>query len=177
MRELSCAVLGPQLTGCSLYDGTSLSYILDDVGATILGGPLPHRPHFYEALPFINDVSTDAHEFWRKMLLGYRPVNLESKSSPGMMKERYASLPVVTIERGCQMMEVTVQAAAMLAWCVIYQSLATYLTRVFRSKVYASVCGTADVVFGHVVSGRSIPLEGALDVAGPLFKYVIASLL
>ena len=42
----------------------------------------------------------------------------------------------------------------------------------YRGKTLASLAGSLDVAFGQVVSGRSIPLENALQASGPLFKYV-----
>lgn len=50
-----------------------------------------------------------------------------------------------------------------------------FLLTSIRAKVCSSVLGTDDIVFGHVVSGRSIPLDGALDIAGPLFKCVFGA--
>lgn len=39
-----------------------------------------------------------------------------------------------------------------------------------RGKTLASITGSPDVVFGQVVSGRTIDLDNALHASGPLFK-------
>ncbi|KZV86819.1 acetyl-CoA synthetase-like protein [Exidia glandulosa HHB12029] len=142
----------------ALYDGTSLLYMLQDVKAAYHGLDPQPRPQFSAALPFILHRPHDAVDFWRQRLSGYTAVKCPSGNpdAAAILCERRSALRTEVIEQATQAMETTVQAAALLAW----------------AKVYTSFVGRRDVVFGHVISGRSIPLDGALLAAGPLFNTI-----
>ncbi|EJD35974.1 acetyl-CoA synthetase-like protein [Auricularia subglabra TFB-10046 SS5] len=142
----------------ALYDGTSLEFLLQDLALLYAGHPIPERPQFSLALPYLLHRPQDEADFWQRRLAGYTPVRLHSNvpQAPAALYECASTINTGKIEAACKTMEVTVQAVALLAW----------------AKVYASLANSRDVVFGHVISGRSIPLEGALSVAGPLFNTI-----
>lgn len=143
---------------CSLYDGLSLQYILRDVERVYHGRGVFLRPQFSAALPYVLHRPKGDIEFWRNRLRGYQPTSIKSvykdQDAKTHSSERRASISGAVIEEACRTLEVTVQAAVILSW----------------GKVLATLTGQNDVAFGHVVSGRSIPLDNAFEVAGPLFK-------
>lgn len=122
------------------------------------GLPIPNRPQFSAALPYVLHRPSGEIEFWRSYLRGCKPTSirdvLEDETATTHICERRSTLSTAHIDSACQSLEVTTQAAVLLAW----------------GKVMAMLTGRRDVVFGHVVAGRAIPFDNAYDVAGPLFK-------
>ncbi|KIK50220.1 hypothetical protein GYMLUDRAFT_51337, partial [Collybiopsis luxurians FD-317 M1] len=128
-----------------------------DVAAVYFGQELVRRPQFADAVPFVLHSSKDETHFWQKRLYGFIPSPLpilhpqEDHGSVHLAKQavELSGNALDTIKQ----MGVTVQAVALLAW----------------GKTLATITGSLDVVFGQVVAGRTIELEDALLVSGPLF--------
>ncbi|KAK0501009.1 putative peptide synthetase [Armillaria luteobubalina] len=141
-----------------LYDGLSLPSIFDDVADAYRGLTPFKRPQFSEAVPFILHSSKDESEFWRKRLSKFSAALLprrQGTTAYGYLARTLLSLPEGALQ-SIKMLGVTVQAVALLAW----------------GKTLASITGSSDVVFGQVVSGRTIDLDNALHASGPLFNTI-----
>ncbi|KAK0434815.1 putative peptide synthetase [Armillaria borealis] len=116
------------------------------------------RPQFSEAVPFILHSSKDESDFWRKRLSKFSRAPLprrQGTTACGYLARTLLSLPEGALH-SIKMLGVTVQAVALLAW----------------GKTLASITGSPDVVFGQVVSGRTIDLDNALYASGPLFNTI-----
>lgn len=143
----------------ALYDGLSLQMICDDLALQYQGIPVSHRTHFFQAAKVITAAEDKHINFWADAIQGYIPPQIdiipESKSRSIFLRRRL-SCNKAEIIRGCQSIGVTVQSAALLAF----------------AKVLAGLYKQRDIMFGHVISGRSLPLPGAEDIIGPLFNTV-----
>ncbi|TPX70384.1 hypothetical protein SpCBS45565_g01827 [Spizellomyces sp. 'palustris'] len=173
---IACAVLhAPQQNWLvvtlhhALYDGWSLPLILDDVREAYMGLELTRvRPQFKELLKYIlMDSQVDAQKHWSNVLRGFAPTVFPDTVHgttyiPGSSKtsthfeSRTTELKVEEVAVACQTLNVSMQAFGQAAWGLL---LAAYT-------------GEADVIFGRVISGRSIPLDGANDIIGPSFNTI-----
>lgn len=144
----------------SLYDGVSINILFEDLVKLYKGIDLPPRPPFSEAARAISKSTDDAEDFWLHKLDDFENNEslqpLDSEDTNFLQYESRFQMDVQDIIRGCKAIGVTVQTAALLAYA---KSLACLFKR-------------RDVVFGHVVGGRSLAIPGADDIVGPLFNTV-----
>lgn len=144
----------------SLYDGESISLLFQDLARLYEGIKLPARAPFSDAARAIMKSKTDAEEVWLQKLNGFESseVSPSRKANETDMIEIQTTLKmgVETVHRCCKDLGVTIQTVALLAY----------------GKSLACVSGRRDVVFGHVVGGRSLAMPGADEVIGPLFNTV-----
>ena len=144
----------------SLYDGQSINLLLQDLARLYEGIDLPLREPFSNAARAVSKSRTDAEEFWLRKLDGFENSedSLSQKSPMADMIgiEVTFKLDIESTLRGCKDLGVTVQTVALLAY----------------GKSLACISGRRDVVFGHVVGGRSLAMPGADEVVGPLFNTV-----
>lgn len=145
----------------ALYDGVSLPFVFEDL-ATVYEGLMPtSRPQFTEVVNHLLKGKGEASRFWVQNLRGYEVAELpqlpEAEYSEKMfVAEHRIDLDISTIIESCKDMEVTVQTVSLLAY----------------AKILARLIGKRDVVFGHVLAGRSISVSGAEKTIGPLFNTV-----
>ncbi|OJI99544.1 hypothetical protein ASPVEDRAFT_125172 [Aspergillus versicolor CBS 583.65] len=149
------------VTHHSLYDGTSLRFIFEDLMLAHQGLPLPRRSRFADSAHRISQGQEEACTFWTESLQGYKVTEVpplpESDSSPHMFfSEARVELDISSIANACQALEVTVQTAALLSY----------------AKVIAKLTGQRDVVFGHVLARRSGDALDEDQTIGPLFNTV-----
>ena len=144
----------------SLYDGESISLLFEDLARLYQGNDLPQRPPFSDAARVISKSDTDAEEFWLQQLDGFRSGGVyhsQKATNPGMIEvEIILKMNIESVLRCCKDIGVTTQTVALLAY----------------AKSLACHRGCRDVVFGHVVGGRSLAMPGADEVVGPLFNTV-----
>ena len=144
----------------SLYDGESINILFDDLATVYQAIKLPPRPAFSKAAREVAKSNVDVEDFWTRSLSGY-----EGSTSPKLpvggeksVVEAISMLKmnVDSVVTACRNLGVTLQTVALLA----------------VGKGLASASGRRDIVFGHVVGGRSLALRGADEVVGPLFNTV-----
>ncbi|KAF7932322.1 hypothetical protein EAE99_003562 [Botrytis elliptica] len=143
----------------SLYDGFSLPLIFDSLSSAYSHGiPKPVTP-FSEAAKLITERQGKSVEFWLNRLDNYQSIVLPSSTIPAdttSLAQTTIQMPVSEILRRCQEMNINLQSAALLAYA---KTLFCFVKR-------------RDIVFGHVVSGRSLPLPEVEHILGPLFNTV-----
>lgn len=144
----------------SLYDGVSIKLLFEDLASLYQGLQLPQRTPFSDAAKAITKSGTDTEEFWLQQLNGFEDSEVsasQTATEPKMMEvETNLEMSIDDVLRGCKDLGVTIQTAALLAF----------------GKSLACVLKRRDVVFGHVVGGRSLAMPGADEVVGPLFNTV-----
>ncbi|KKY25492.1 putative nonribosomal siderophore peptide synthase [Phaeomoniella chlamydospora] len=143
----------------SLYDGTSVPFIFDDLATAYAGHDLAVRPPFVSVVQPMLRAEQEATSFWSRKLADYDPVRLppleRSKASQSMhLSVKQITAEVSKVVELCREFDVTVQTVALLSF----------------AKVLASHIGRRDVVFGHVVAGRSLAIPNIEDTIGPLFN-------
>lgn len=144
----------------SLYDGESINFLFHDLARLYEGISLQPRAPFSDAARAISKTKTDAERFWVEKLDGFETseFSLSQKATETDMIgiETTFKMNLESILRGCKHLGVTIQTVALLAY----------------GKSLACVSGRRDVVFGHVVGGRSLAMSGADEVVGPLLNTV-----
>ncbi|KAF7879696.1 uncharacterized protein EAF02_007866 [Botrytis sinoallii] len=143
----------------SLYDGFSLPLIFDSLSSAyshVISKPVTP---FSEAAKLITERQGKSVEFWLHRLDKYQSIALPSSTVPAdttSLAQTTIQMPVLEILRRCQEMNINLQSAALLAYA---KTLFCFVKR-------------RDIVFGHVVSGRSLPLPEVEHILGPLFNTV-----
>ncbi|KAI4123162.1 MAG: hypothetical protein LQ338_005411 [Usnochroma carphineum] len=140
----------------SLYDGESMRLLFSDFWALKRCYELPMRPPFSQAAEVIDHSRIKAEDYWVRLLAEFHGAALGSSS--GVSRKARAALKVTVANQleVCKSLGVTLQSVALLAF----------------GKTIAWMSGQQDVVFGHVVRGRTLSAMEADDVIGPLFNTV-----
>lgn len=144
----------------SLYDGESINLLFQDLARLYEGTEMPLRAPFSDAARAISKSNTDAEAFWLQKIDGFvtaEPFPSQKATETGMIEiETTLKMKPERIIQGCKDLGVTIQTVALLAY----------------AKSLACHSGHRDVVFGHVVGGRSFAMPGSDEVIGPLFNTV-----
>ena len=137
----------------ALYDGISLPMLFDYVKAAYTGNP-PSTVQFHTISRWITSLETQATGYWGTRLKGVHPWAFPREiSSPAnaWRASKVVNLPKGVIDRFCRRYEVSAQSIAQASW----------------AKVLAICSKRLDVVYGQVVSGRTV--AGTEKVIGPVF--------
>jgi len=137
----------------AIYDGVSVAALLDELQRAYRTHQPTRLPQFYDVLPFILQEERQGVSFWVQYLQGFHPAPLplvESAQPSSVISSRRFKLDHHVLKRAASDAGVTLQCLGQAAW----------------SKVISSKVSVRDIMFGHVVSGRSFP--GYEDVIGPM---------
>ena len=144
----------------SLYDGESINLLFQDLARLYEGMDLPPSAPFSDAARAIVKSKMHAEKFWLQNLDGFEssevPPSQKADETEMIETETTVEMDNETILRRCKNLGVTIQTVALLAY----------------GKSLACISGRRDIVFGHVVGGRSLTMPGADEVIGPLFNTV-----
>ncbi|KAI4159124.1 MAG: hypothetical protein L6R39_000423 [Caloplaca ligustica] len=140
----------------SLYDGESIRLLFRDLWSLMKGSRLPKRPLFSLAAEQIHGTKSEAINFWIQSLSNTNKNPIESPSGGFREAKAGLDLKATTALELCKNLGITLQSAALLAF----------------GKTLAWRSGQRDVVFGHIIRGRTLPPLEAEDVIGPLFNTV-----
>ncbi|KAG6898366.1 NRPS [Termitomyces sp. T32_za158] len=146
----------------SLYDGLSVDRLLDMVQSFYLMSQeqISAKPvQFHNLLQHILHQEEHGTSFWTHLLTGFRPSYLVPRVGSKCHNTSYTasrtfSCDPMLLAHTIRHSEVTVQSLGQVTW----------------GKLIAELTGSTDVVFGHVVSGRSIP--DAEGVIGPVLNTI-----
>ncbi len=140
----------------ALYDGVSLAKLMETVASLYEDGEVPTIVQFTDLLPTLKEHETSGTRFWIEKLRGFVKHDLPPKLSrthspnaPHLFSEVVKFDPSL-LASVLSRLSITVQCIAQAA-----------LSRMLHARLQH-----LDVLFGHVVSGRSIP--DAEEVIGPL---------
>ncbi|CAA7271648.1 unnamed protein product [Cyclocybe aegerita] len=147
----------------ALYDGLSIGKLLEAVETFYRGQPFECTKQFHELLPHFAMQEKEGTPFWLNKLRLYHPGRLQRSSSEStsvisVTSEKYVPFKDGEVKALLTRAAVTAQCIGQAAW----------------AKLISKYTGALDVVFGHTVSGRSIP--GAEDVIGPVLNTVLCCL-
>ncbi|KAI4170935.1 MAG: hypothetical protein LQ343_004593 [Gyalolechia ehrenbergii] len=141
------------------YDGICLPIILNSFRAAYEGKDLHRSPCFSsyvaEALSTTNRA---AHDYWRGLLDSSAMTEIIPRQSPNYSTQNLIpitlkqtiKLPILTSRN---ITEATVLKAA---WAL----------------TLAQLSGNSDIVFGNVISGRNVPLDGVESIVGPCLNII-----
>lgn len=147
----------------ALYDGSCLPFIFEEVQRSYHGLDIVARSPFSKCVEYIVAADEeDDQRFWKQNLNSCVPtifpnlVNMKPENTSEVSAQHQVSLSLSEIENACKRLGTTLSALGQLAWAKI---LATYVS-------------AQNVVFGHVVSGRTIPVTGIESILGPCFNTI-----
>ena len=146
----------------ALYDGWSLELVLDDLDQILKGHAAPSRPPFSKVVDgYTNGTlvadSWASKDYWKdhiSYLEQLRVPNFHSKvqSTTGLaVASLHTSIATSRVEVAARKLYSSPQAIFQAAYALV---LSSYL-------------GTADICFGTVFSGRTLPVIGIEEIAGP----------
>lgn len=142
----------------ALYDGLSVTNLLEVVEQVYLTQSVPVSVQFFDLLPRILLEQHLANAYWVQRLRHYRPVRLPTcvlqRSSEAVVSSRVVSFSRQKTQQVLSDAGATLQCVGQAVW----------------AKFVAKLSSSRDIVFGHVVSGRSF--DGAEDVIGPMLTTV-----
>lgn len=139
------------------YDGISIGTLLKELERAYLSNSSTNLPQFYDVLPLILREERQSTPFWTQYLQDFHPVPLpraESTQPSSVVCSRRLKLDHHVLKTAARDAGVTLQCLGQAAW----------------SKLLSSKVSSHDIIFGHVVSGRSFP--GYEDVIGPMLSTI-----
>jgi aryl carrier-like protein len=133
------------------YDGMSYALLAEALQSAYLGRELPERPQMYELMYYMQSIGEhEAETHWQKLL---QDATVSTVMPASDSIKRHVLDRVITKTIKCR--PVTTQGF----------TFATVLKAAWAS-VLAGVNGTDDVVFGQLVSGRSLDFPNISQVLG-----------
>ena len=143
----------------ALYDGNSLPLILKDVEDAYYSKFSPRPTQFSDVIPHILSCDlNEAEAFWKKLLHSKRLATF-----PGQVQQEKRSFTLQQplsisghmIDDGSKVYGCTAQSLVQAAWASV---LAPYIGN--------------EVIFGVVVSGRTLPVDEVEGIIGPIFNTI-----
>jgi amino acid adenylation domain-containing protein len=138
------------------YDGGSMPHLMNDLRTAYRCEDLPKRAQFADFVRMQMHTSDGAKSFYTDMLAGSTMTSVVSHSKTSVtnvLNTMHADMmPLVAFKNH----GITAATVVKAAWAL----------------VLAEMAATADVVYGHMVSGRNLPLDGVESIMGPCLNIV-----
>ena len=142
------------------YDGVCLPRIMEAFQAGYEGRPLPPSP-----APFSNYVlegsgnaGSGHYEYWKLLLQGSSMTSVVHREQP---KYGASDLKSKTLKRNIKLPALTTRNI----------TTATILKAAWTSAL-AQLSGNSDIVFGNLISGRNVAVEGVESIVGPCLNII-----
>ncbi|KAH7355099.1 hypothetical protein BKA65DRAFT_234050 [Rhexocercosporidium sp. MPI-PUGE-AT-0058] len=146
----------------ALYDAWSLELMLDDLNTLLLDDLLPSRPPFAEIVDgyqngTIGSDEWSTRDYWKDHLalldVAQMP-NFHTKQTP---------TPSLAIER----LQTSISTSDIEAASRHFSASPQSIFQAAYALTLSSYIGASDICFGTVFSGRTLPITGIEDIAGP----------
>ncbi|KAH0564857.1 NRPS protein [Trichoglossum hirsutum] len=151
----------------ALYDGWSWEHVMDDLECILAGQKTQSRPAYRKLVEFYLRPSTDSdlaisREFW-EMILHDAPLCM----LPSLNGHTAANTPPSTTRLQMSFQRVELESVSrkfLVSPQAFFQGAFAY--------ILSSYLGQSDVVFGVVLSGRTLPIDQIEDIIGPCLATV-----
>lgn len=142
----------------ALYDGFAMSILYKEIEDYLSSRELPPPVSFAPFLRYMESVDKKKSDsYWQSLLKEYSPVPFTGASEKqNRVLTTDAPISLSTIESGLKTHSATLLSLIQSAWIA---TLATYLK-------------SDDIVFGNVVSGRTVPVSGLNNLVAPCFNTI-----
>ena len=140
----------------SLYDGETLDLLFEDLSNILEGAQKLQRTPFSYAARTIREHQAEAVNYWIRNLEGFQNVSAISLASKFQEISHTLKIDLTTVLKCCKSMGVTLQTMSLFAF----------------AKTLALSSGQQDIVFGHVVRGRTLGKLDGDGIIGPMFNTV-----
>ncbi|RAR10725.1 nonribosomal peptide synthetase 4 [Stemphylium lycopersici] len=140
------------------YDGVCMSKILGALQDGYNGLPVSSAPSFGNFVRETAKTVAGAHDHWREVLRGSRMTEIVNHFGPNYQRAAGHS---ITLERkvttpSLKRFDITSATVAKAAW----------------ASTLARIASKADIVFGHVISGRNGAVNNIENIIGPCLNMV-----
>ncbi|CZT45394.1 related to non-ribosomal peptide synthetase [Rhynchosporium secalis] len=146
----------------ALYDAWSLELMFDDLNTLLLGRALSHRPPFSDVVDgyqtgLLLPDAWSSKDYWKDhlaLLDAAQLPNFHTKQAPPpslAIAQHRTSLSTSGLEAAARQLLSSPQSLFQAAYALV---LSSYM-------------GSSDICFGTVFSGRTLPIAGIEDIAGP----------
>ncbi|KAF2753103.1 hypothetical protein EJ05DRAFT_490324 [Pseudovirgaria hyperparasitica] len=144
----------------SLYDGISIVNMFRQLAEYLQHEVAVRTTPFYLAAEAISARQEEAVQYWATSLRGYEsiriPVPVGNEITKPVLRTIVFDRALSTMLETCREQGFTIQDACLLAF----------------GKALAMLVGRRDVTFGQVLAGRTLAVEAADQIIGPLFNTV-----
>ncbi|KAJ4315639.1 hypothetical protein N0V94_005836 [Neodidymelliopsis sp. IMI 364377] len=138
------------------YDGMCYPTFFKDLMAAYSGGRMSLLPPFENYIRVTRGQRANDEWYWRNLLKDAQITTIVKHAQPHHAFSHTSivrrSIPVSNLKKH----GITFATILKVAWSV----------------VLAQFCGQEDITFGHVVSGRNLPIEGVEEIVGPCVNIV-----
>ena len=139
----------------ALYDGIAIDKLSNVVLAHYLGDEITPAPQFTDFLGYFEYQGRYGTQYWVNYLQDYKLPKLpralaDVDSAASFVASTHIPIDSDALMHACHQFNATVQCFGQAVW----------------AHLLAKLCLTNDIIFGHVVSGRSV--RNAEDVVGPM---------
>ena len=140
------------------YDGVCMSKILTALQDGYNGLPVSSAPSFGNFVRETAKTVTGAHEHWREVLRGSKMTEIVNHFGPSYQRAagRSITLEGKVTAPSLKRFDITSATVAKAAW----------------ASTLARIASKADVVFGHVISGRNGSVANIENIVGPCLNMV-----
>ena len=142
------------------YDGVCLPRIMEAFQAGYEGRPLPpaSAPFSNYVLEGSANASTGHYDYWRALLQGSSMTSVVYREQP---KYGASDSKSKTLKRNIKLPALTTRNI----------TTATILKAAWTSAL-AQLSGNSDIVFGNLISGRNVAVEGVESIVGPCLNII-----
>lgn len=142
----------------SVYDGWSVNLIFEALYAIYQGNDIPDIVPYTRFLKYIQEIDTESMKsYWRSQFSHWT-----SNQFPPLPDHDYIPQPSNICQREIEVTASTKPATASIA----------IMLRAAWALVVSQHQGNADVLLGVPLSGRSVPVQGILDIIAPTITTV-----
>jgi amino acid adenylation domain-containing protein len=139
------------------YDGISLPGVFKDLQAICQGQPVARQPSMFAYMECVQALDVRAAEmYWTNLLSGSEMTAMCQPNGPDRFAKSdsrvFRNIPKFSADS----MEFTFATILKASWAVLLGAMAA----------------RTDVVFGHLTSGRNVPIDSIEDVAGPCINII-----
>ncbi|CAG8937825.1 unnamed protein product [Penicillium salamii] len=138
------------------YDGSSMPHLMQDLRTAYRGEDVPKRTQFADFVRMQLHTSEGAQSFYTDMLAGSTMTSVVSHTKSSVTNVLNTMLAEMVPLVAFKDHSITAATVIKAAWAL----------------VLADMAATADVVYGHMVSGRNLPLDGVESMMGPCLNIV-----
>ncbi|KAK2599049.1 hypothetical protein QQS21_005516 [Conoideocrella luteorostrata] len=141
----------------AIYDGWCVDLILDHVRAAYADVPVIRPAEFKHFIQWLHDPARESSKnYWKKQLEGATGPKFPAIPSRSFIPEPDSHAAHFVHMEECDRSKFTVAVLIRAAWSLI-------------SAVYTL---SDDVVFAETYVGRAVPIEGALEIEGPMLSSI-----
>jgi hypothetical protein len=140
------------------YDGVCIGKILGSLEAGYNGLPISSAPSFSNYVRETAKTVAGAHEHWREVLRGSKMTEIVHRYGPNYQRSAGRTVTLTQVLTVPSLSKINITTATLIksAW----------------AATLARIANSTDIVFGHLISGRSNDIPNVANIVGPCLNMV-----